>query len=590
MVSGWWLVVSRRWAVGALSIVLLFVVAFLAFGALAHKGDGQKPDPGRVSQTVDGITVTVKPLYADGNRIVLSSTVAGGVLEGSGSGFVAWDGQDGSHVPKLTDDKGNSFAWLDGSFDGKVLGRGYAQPADEPTCCRLYSHDDLEMAFDTTAFNDAPPTLTLHLTLDAGSFEEGPVKVAGPFNFDLIVPYDALRRKADLHQTVVGRRGSLTLDRVTATRRETRALLHFDPANADANKRGNLLDDQGSEILLKVGSWTSQLGGAPVGTELVGWKQDGWTYSFLAPTLALGRDWTLTVRNVHGQDFASQDVVGPWVFHFTMPPAGAPPQVSTPDTLLGLPTFTARPPKPTPRYPTPTPIVPWLPPGPVRTGGPMPGPMPTGPPVVTPDVVREHDFGTWLYQATRDPDGRLFVKTRFDTQSVAGIRSFAAANRALAEQLARKGGQADVWITFSAPMTLTVYTAWAAQNGITDVSSSEIEAANPQGSPTIFSVYDYTDPYSQLMLARAVSDYSQSKGPLTVLGIVSLRASVQAARLPALAASRPVAVADVTPNIIAEELRAAGVPSAEIYWTDLYGQREDAIYLAMEQLGLENFR
>lgn len=580
--------VSRRWAVAALSIVLLLVVAFLAFGALAHRGDGQKPDPGRVSQTVDGITVTVKPLYADGNRIVLSSTVAGGVLEGSGSGFVAWDGEDGSHVPKLTDDKGNSFAWLDGSFDGMVLGRGDAQPASDPTCCRRYSHDDLEMAFDTSAFNGAPPTLTLHLTLDAGSFEEGPVRVAGPFNFDLSVPYDALRRKADLHQTVVGRRGSLTLDRVTATRRETRAFLHFDPA--DANKRNDILPDQGGDIFLLAGGWTSQLGGAPVGTELVGREQDGWTYSFLTPTLALGRDWTLTVRNVHGQDFAPQDVVGPWVFHFSMPPAGAPPQVSTPDTLFGLPTFTPRPTKPTPFPPPPTPSVLWLPPGPMRTGGPVPGPMPTGPPVVTPDVVREHDFGAWSYQAVRNPAGRLYVKTRFDTQSVAGIRSFAAANRALAEQLARKGGQAEVWITFSAPMTLTEYAAWAAQNGITDVSSSEIEATNPQGTPSIFGVYDYTDPYSQLMLARDVSGYSQSKGPLTVLGIVSLRASVQAARLPALAASRPVAVADVTPNIIAEELLAAGVPSAEIYWTDRYGEREDATYLAMEQLGLENFR
>lgn len=90
---------------------------------------------------------------------------------------------------------------------------------------------------------------------------------------------------------------------------------------------------------------------------------------------------------------------------------------------------------------------------------------PTVPP---PEEVGQGDFGTWSYKAYRwhGPNSGIRVVTNYDTSTVESLYAYAKANRELADQLADKGGTAQVQITFRTYVEPDQYRSWVKAHGL----------------------------------------------------------------------------------------------------------------------------
>jgi hypothetical protein len=201
-----------------------------------------------LSQTVNGYTVTLYPIYASASRIVLTYTVQS-IYEDlrRADPYVALRGEDGPFVvavsytdtpvgyvpdktatpsptreayePQLTADDGRAFPWLSNA-DSQIL-----RP---PTSSAL--------VFDARQLTDnLPAKLNLHLELNkaevlVGSGVESALHVInGPFVFDFSMPVDPVRRVAEVNQSATTRDGeTITLERVIVTRHEVRVIWRLD--------------------------------------------------------------------------------------------------------------------------------------------------------------------------------------------------------------------------------------------------------------------------------------------------------------------------------------------------------------------------
>src|SRR5689334_1889779 len=78
----------------------------------------------------------------------------------------------------------------------------------------------------------------------------------------------------------------------------------------------------------------------------------------------------------------------------------------------------------------------------------------------------DRSYGAWDYRAVQDANGELSVKINYDERSISGLRSFADANKKLADQLARQGGSVEVRITFRSFVDGDQFRSWVKTNGI----------------------------------------------------------------------------------------------------------------------------
>jgi hypothetical protein len=187
-----------------------------------------------LSQTVDGFTVTLYPMYADANRIVLSYTVQSSYDDPSQvfgcvpsprqipPCFVSTRVAEGlppnteDFKPQLTGDNGRVFPWSAGSvWQDSSMPRGSL------------------LIFDAQQPPESlPAELHLHLTMNkAHTLIQIPGDAAiswdvkGPFIFDFSLPLDPVRSVAELNQTVTSPGGhKITVERVIATRHDVRVV------------------------------------------------------------------------------------------------------------------------------------------------------------------------------------------------------------------------------------------------------------------------------------------------------------------------------------------------------------------------------
>jgi len=185
-----------------------------------------------MKQTVHGYTVTLHPVYADANRVLITYTVA--VAQNSSAVATPFytdrGGPDAQKVyaARLSDSSGREFPILNHPIgwvtNGQVVYTSYTSGWEA-------------LAFDTSSLVNLPSSLEFNLTLDSAIFR-GPspyggitsLGVDGPFTFHFSMPVDAVRRVAQVHETLHTDLGTYELDRVTATCHGTRAFLHFDKA------------------------------------------------------------------------------------------------------------------------------------------------------------------------------------------------------------------------------------------------------------------------------------------------------------------------------------------------------------------------
>lgn len=240
-----------------------------------------------------------------------------------------------------------------------------------------------------------------------------------------------------------------------------------------------------------------------------------------------------------------------------------------------------------------TPAVPTLTPDPHAT----PWPTAVG------DENGRHDFGAWGYIYTYGRAwGDLFARVYYDDHSVAGLEAYAQANRALATDLAQRGGDesfapsrglARVDLTFRTYLNPDQARDWIQAHNLL-IEYVVLRIVDPQGLRLDLTVptADVNDPVSAAAIARMLNPPdAPSCGPFTMRGggVYFVTALADPAQLPVLAADPLVYLADVTPNAVRRDLwqRYAETRTNSFKWVQV---QNGSPFWAMEDLGLEHFR
>jgi hypothetical protein len=214
----------------------------------------------------------------------------------------------------------------------------------------------------------------------------------------------------------------------------------------------------------------------------------------------------------------------------------------------------------------------------------------------TPSAVRaaevlERDYGVWGYKVSRYVDAPTTTSgnINYDFDTVAELNAFAAANQVLATSLASRGGQAEVYVTFRTYLTPEQFRAWIRARGA-NVGQSMLRTVYPDGQEGTLGQGSHqgdTEPLPQDRLDKALQIQlrGEVKYALTLRGLYYTLITVDATRLPEIAADPLVFIANVTPNVVRNELHAVGWQTQE---KSLFVNPPTPFW-KMEELGLENF-
>ena len=319
----------------------LVLILFLAFGAVAyalapivmsrlfqqeaglrHVEQANLVQELNLSQTVDGVTVTLQRAYADANRVVVGFTVIGP------------DGQRyDPHRVILTDANGTVFP--------PTIGMGVTGQSDILEVELPPGQGGYVFSFDAAAIQGTPPALYLRLMMEleefvlpTDAFELPPIPdsppaeppdsmvvevlpapegaIVGPFTFDFSVPFIP-GCTVEAQQTVEAAGIAVRLERVVVTPSETRAILCFDPPDGDSEWTPTIVTlDAGDGQDLSGFSRRSGIG-----------EESCSLHSYPAALADRSGLWTLTVTELVGMDPTPPGeqtrLAGPWVFHFVVP-------------------------------------------------------------------------------------------------------------------------------------------------------------------------------------------------------------------------------------------------------------------------------
>ncbi len=287
-----------------------------------------------ISQTIQGYTVTLVPIYADANRITLTYIVAG---PPGGAPYSVTVGDFDTPAPHLTLHNGTlELSWrreagdtfVPGGFDATTRQMVY-RPAtlvfagipDGNTWIPMQLHlalplrisDDLSMPPEPTAVTPAliPPTL-----------RPGPPPLLLPFAFDFVVRNDPLSRIIYVPQSMTSAGMKITLEWVEVTASETRLMLRYELIGEPANQW-----DLGSAAgTLLVGTEAIPFGDTRGLQSVEPCDPDRrCLYSYTAASLLYQpAAWTLRLdRLLLGGPHQPPSLSGLWEFSFTLPPAGS---------------------------------------------------------------------------------------------------------------------------------------------------------------------------------------------------------------------------------------------------------------------------
>ena len=317
------------WAFLALTLSLAFSVVVYAVApvlsrvfqmeaGLQHIEQADLVQELDLSQTVDGVTVTIEQAYADANRIVVGFTIKGSTGK-----------QYHAHHLTLTNVAGAIFPG--------TLGYGVTGQSDILQVSLPPGEGAYVLAFDAAAVKGAPDDLDLRLVMDveelvlppdvpdphptpAGSPAEPPEPmvveleplpvgaIVGPFTFDFSVPFIP-GRTIEAQHTVEVAGVAVRLERIVVTPSETRAFLCFEPPDGGSKRWTPIATLDAAD---ESGGAASEIGG-----------EGCYSCDFFAPLYDQRGEWTLTVTELVGFDLAppwgQTRLSGPWTFHFRVP-------------------------------------------------------------------------------------------------------------------------------------------------------------------------------------------------------------------------------------------------------------------------------
>lgn|GEM_PF-2258387 len=283
---------------------------------LEAAGMGRKVN---LSQTVNGYTVTIDWVYADGNQVIVRHNVTPSHTE---------DGlRVGAGPMKLTDDKGWSFP-----------NRGGVQVGANDWSSPRYVMFDTSHLFGAPGSVPSPSRLNLRLTtgLVASRRASETRKTATPatmpatwerrtlsgtFTFDFSVPVMPVRI-AKVGKSMTANGATVTLEELRVSPSEARAIGRLQPPNEHADLEWR------PTLFLEVGDWYEGLGvivgerrydaGASSQSLADGW----WAHSWPVVPYERREEWTVIVTRLTGYDPSLEPQIvldGPWTFKVTLP-------------------------------------------------------------------------------------------------------------------------------------------------------------------------------------------------------------------------------------------------------------------------------
>lgn len=283
---------------------------------------GRKLD---LTQTMNGVTVTVEHAYADVNRIIVGYTIetpAPFAEEHAGimARLVLADSSGRTYPSRIgvgTGDSGSRVGDHVMSFDGAGLPPGTTEMTFNLTIPE-FSASRITGSLPTAATPSQDSATASPQRAPTGSEE---VRIPGPWRFTVTLPVLS-GRVAHVNQTVTAAGIPMTLERVVVSPTETRAYLSFPTP-------GDLPAEQWQAMArLAVEGWDSrdkQLGPGTSGPPI------NRTYSVSVPASLQDKRgaWTLTVDELLGMPIDGSigpeggmditRIAGPWVFTFVVP-------------------------------------------------------------------------------------------------------------------------------------------------------------------------------------------------------------------------------------------------------------------------------
>jgi hypothetical protein len=203
-----------------------------------------KPGP-VVTQTIEDVTVSVQPLSADANRVVILVNTVSPSRPYRNAVSLGWNGDANASLPVLSSggvSLQNIQSWTGGKVfesnepvrDEQVL---YFNASNMATSGSPISTTvPLSLSLPVYLNNDPPPLLPNATTVPVVGT---PLPTPLPshllsFTFQLLAPFSSDRVLVPVGQTVENSDVEFTLDRVDVTASETRLYLHFKPVNPQA--------------------------------------------------------------------------------------------------------------------------------------------------------------------------------------------------------------------------------------------------------------------------------------------------------------------------------------------------------------------
>ena len=281
--------------------------------------------PPPITKKAGDYSITLYPVSADANRIVLTYTVS---APGNANTATFWLGTGWTNNweytgPLLFDKAGGTLP--------AILTHLYGRISEETTSITDTEYMHIA-AFDTSNLISLPEEMSLHLSTDINmnqKFAPTPPSVPDPMvtvvaqsvKFDFTMKTSPLQRVARINQTVEVEGVALTLEIVRVTPSEAR----FDMSVAGDERKltsPGLWEPQ--ELELKAGGQTTKLGAdweyPRMSLGILRRGGDSWTSLYPEPVIDKQGEWTLTVPSLFAASYDSAvSLPGPWVFHFTLP-------------------------------------------------------------------------------------------------------------------------------------------------------------------------------------------------------------------------------------------------------------------------------
>ena len=211
-------------------------------------------------------------------------------------------------------------------------------------------------------------------------------------------------------------------------------------------------------------------------------------------------------------------------------------------------------------------------------------------PAVAQNPGYERDHGSWKYRVGQT-NGNLFeAQVWYNMGSVAALKSFAAANQAIAAQIKGSDVPIDVAVTFRAPLPLDTFRSWTKSAGM-KVDAVDIRTTTATGERGTIGIFPHADdPLPQATLDGQLASASGKVGKLSVGGVTTVHGSVRASSVAQLMADNRVSLVDVTAAVIRAEFASAGLVAADRLPAAKLVVIAQPPCWQMEALGLQNFR